>query len=342
MKILITGCTALQVKSLHKQINKIDVPEAIYNTLIELGHYVDWRKIYLKEDYFNYDLGIICIAPLTSCNSPHCLGALKALTKIKNCIVFYDDWKIKDIQNSFKIFIKTGHKQFIKKWFNGNLFYKDDENDIIKNEELILKTINKLYYDGDKNWKILCPMYEWGNKEIINNKLINWINKDNFNFIDPTSVVIDINKKYDSIQKNKEWIIGTIADHSDWIKKQKLEWNINYFGCRKLKNVRLKTEEDLIKEYNKYYGILSPEYPQSGSGWFRARFIYSAILNSIIYCGLKDGKQLGKEFEYDGWIIETMNENELKELANKQREKIFSYLTDKNYFINKLNNIIKF
>ena len=342
MKILITGCTALQVKSTNKTIKKIDVPEAIYNALIELGHDVDWRKVYLKEEDFNYDLAIVCIAPLNSCNSPHCLGAIKALSKIKNCIIFYDDWKIKDVQSSLKCFIRNGHKQFVKKWSNGNMFYNDNEDDIVKNEELILKTIDKLYNNGDDNWKILCPMYEWGDKEIINNKLINWVNKDNFNFIDPTSVVIDINKKYDYIQKNKEWVIGTIADHSKWIEKQKLEWNVNYFGCRKLKNVRLKTEEDLINEYNKYYGILSPEYPQSGSGWFRARFVYSALVNSIIYCGQRDGRQLGEAFQNDGWIIETMSEDDLKKLAEKQREIIFSYITDKNYFINKLKNIIKF
>lgn len=343
MKILVTGFTALQCGSENRQIYKIDVPAEFVKTLRSYGHDVEWRKVELSEEDFSmYDKAIICVGPITSSNCSKGLGALKALSRIKECVVFYDDWKLKEIHGSWKAVLKIGKKQFHKKWGNGMSFYQNTEEDIEKNEEELLSIINELATTGRKEWKVLCPMFEWGNKEIIfEQKNIAYLTKDNFNFIDPTSAVIDINIVTEDTKKRNEWCIASIADHTPWIKKQHLKWDVKYYGCRKLKCERLKTEEDVFNKYKESYGVLSPEYPQSGSGWFRARYIYAALAGSILWCGKKDAKALGIAYEMEPQLVEIHSEEELRELNRKQYETIIVHVKDKGYFDHKLLNIIE-
>lgn len=343
MKILVTGFTALQCGSEKRQIYKIDVPAAFVDTLRKHGHDVEWRKVELTEDDFSqYDVAIICVAPITSSNSSKGLGALKALNRIKNVVLFYDDWKLKEVNASWKAVLKQGKKQFHKKWANGMNFYQNETEDIEANSDELLVVVNDLFTKGRESWKVLCPMYEWGNKEIIfNQKSISFLTKENFNYIDPTPAVIDLEREVELVPKVNEWCIASIADHSSWIKKQHLKWPVKYYGCRKLKCERLKTEEDVFNIYKQHWGVLSPEYPQSGSGWFRARFVYAAFAHSVLWCGKKDAQALGLSYQMEPALIELHTAAELSELADKQADELFKHFTTLGKFEEKLINIIE-
>lgn len=341
MKILVSGFTALQCGSTNRAIYKIDVPAAFVEALRKNGHEVEWRKVELTENDFSmYDAAIICVAPITSSNSTYGLGALKALNRVKKAVVFYDDWKLKEVHSAWKAALKQGKKQFVKKWGNGNNFYHNETKDIEENSEEILVVINDLFTKGREKWKILCPMFEWGNKGLINNSLISFLTKENFNYIDPTPAVIKEDTEEKETHKEKEWCIASIADHTNWIKKQHLKWKVNYYGCRKLKCERLKTEEDVLQIYKKHWGILSPEYPQSGSGWFRARFIYASIANSVLWCGKKDAQVLGYSFQMDPVLLELHSDSELAEIAEKQSIEMQKYKTSYEEFEKKILNIV--
>lgn len=343
MKILVTGFTALQNGSENRQIYKIDVPAAFVNTLRKYGHDVEWRKVELNENDFSmYDVAIICVAPITSSNSSQGLGALKALNRAKKAVIFYDDWKLKEVNASWKAVLKQGKKQFHKKWGNGMNFYKNPTDEIEANADELLIVINDLFTKGREKWKILCPMFEWGNKGIIDNKSIAFLTKENFNYIDPTPAVINMDRSIGSGEsKVKQWCIASIADHTPWIKKQHLKWPVNYYGCRKLKCERLKTEEDVYNLYKIHWGVLSPEYPQSGSGWFRARFIYAALAHSVLWCGKKDAQALGLSYQMEPALIELHTEAELSELADKQADELFKHFTTLGKFEEKLINILE-
>lgn len=344
LKILLTGFTALQCGSEKRQIYKIDVPAAFVDTLRKHGHDVEWRKVELNEnDFSTYDLMIVCVAPITSSNSSQGLGALKALNRAKKAVIFYDDWKLKEVNASWKAVLKQGKKQFHKKWGNGMNFYKNETEDIDANADELLIVVNDLFTKGRENWKILCPMFEWGNKDIIfNQKSISFLTKENFNYIDPTPVVINMEKSIESVElKVKQWCIASIADHTPWIKKQHLKWPVKYYGCRKLKCERVKTEEDVFELYKKHWGVLSPEYPQSGSGWFRARFVYAAFAHSVLWCGKKDAQALGLSYQMEPALVELHTEAELSELASKQRIEIARFFTTKDEFEAKLISILE-
>lgn len=342
MNILVSGFTALQIGSEKRQIQKIDVPAAFVKHLREMGHDVEWRKIWCKEeDFSKYDLMIACVAPITSSNASNGLGAMKAMNRIKNVIVFYDDWKLGEIRNSFKAILRLKEKQFNKKWSNGMPFYKDILNDILNSKEDIFETAKNLSTEGKSSWKVLCPMFNWGNKSFING-MIPWMTAYNFNYIDPTPAVIDLNLTPKSPTKVKRWAIASISDQTKWIEKQGLKWPYDYYGCRKLKCERLKTEEDVFEKYAEHYGVLSPAYPSSGSGWFRARYVYAALANSVLWCGEKDARQLGQPYEMHPQLVELHNEQELVELAQKQKECLFKHIMTMEEFREKLSQIIKF
>lgn len=343
MRILVTGFTALQNGSENRQIYKIDVPAAFVDTLRKYGHNVEWRKVELTENEFSqYDVAIICVGPITSSNCSQGLGALKALNRVKKAVIFYDDWKLKEINASWKATLKQGKKQFHKKWGNGMNFYKNDTEDIEANADELLVVVNDLFTNGRESWKVLCPMYEWGNKDIIfNQKSISFLTRENFNYIDPTPAVIDLNREVELTEKVNEWCIASIADHTSWIKKQHLKWPVNYYGCRKLKCERVKTEEDVFELYKKHWGVLSPEYPQSGSGWFRARFIYAALAHSVLWCGKKDAQALGLSYQMEPALIELHTDTELFELADKQARELLEHCTTKEQFDEKLINLIE-
>jgi hypothetical protein len=342
MKILVSGFTALQIGSQKRQIQKIDVPAAFVKTLREAGHEVEWRKVWCKEeDFSNYDLMIACVAPATSPNATSGLGVMKAMNQIKNIIVFYDDWKLSDVGGAFKVLSEKGEKQFRKTWSNGNSFYHDEIEDIIASKEDIMKVAKDLTERGRSTWKILCPMFEWGNKDIIT-KFIPWLTKENFNYIDPTPAVIDLNMIPQPSQIEKAWVIASISDQTRWIKKQGIKWPVHYYGCRKLKCERLKTEKDVFQKYSEHYGVLSPAYPSSGSGWFRARYVYAALANAYLWCGDKDAEILGQPYQIPPSLVELYNEQELVELANNQKDCLFKHLTTMKEFKEKLSNIIKF
>lgn len=342
MKILISGFTALQTGSQKRIIHKIDVPAAFVETLRNQGHEVEWRKVFCKEEDFSmYDIMIACVAPITSSNAPNGMGCLKAMNRIKNVIVFYDDWKLKEIQGSFNVLLKLQEKQFSKKWSNGQSFYKDEICDIIASKEDILQVAKDIVTTGRESWKILCPMYEWGDKNIIQ-KFIPWLTQKNFNYIDPTPAVMDLNIIPITSEKKKAWAIASISDQTPWIKKQKLSWPVNYYGCRKLKCERLKTEEDVFHKYSEHYGVLSPAYPSSGSGWFRARYVYAALANAVLWCGKQDAECLGESYQIEPVLLELNNESELLDIAKKQKVDLFKHLTTIEQFTEKLNNIIKF
>lgn len=344
MKILVTGFTALQNGSENRQIYKIDVPAAFVDTLRKHDHDVEWRKVELYEtDFGKYDVIIVCVAPITSSNSSQGLGALKALNRAKKAVIFYDDWKLKEVNASWKAVLKQGKKQFHKKWGNGMNFYKNPTEEIEANADELLAVVNDLFTKGRDSWKILCPMFEWGNKNIIfNQKSISFITEENFNYIDPTPAVINIDRSIGSGEsKVKQWCIASIADHTLWIKKQHLKWPVNYYGCRKLKCERLKTEEDVFELYKLHWGVLSPEYPQSGSGWFRARFVYAAFAHSVLWCGKKDAQALGLSYKMEPSLIELHTDTELSELSDKQADELFKHFTTLDKFEEKLINILE-
>lgn len=338
MKILFTGSTAKQTDDLAWQrarVKRIDDSSIICNSLRKQGYTVDRKKIKWGEDLSEYDLAIVGMGCFGSNNySGDIFNSIYALQQIPNSLVFYEDWKIESNISSFNGMLKKGilEKAVAKKWSNGDYFYGgvDNPNFDIEACKQVLLNLSNGFYDA------LIPAFDWGNKDIVR-KIIK--SKNIYN-LDLTPYVIEnweINIKPEPQEKKKEYMLASLVDHSRWVKKSGVRWKVIYYGAKSIKDsIKLDSETDVYNECGKYWGILCPEYPHSGSGWFRIRYIYSALQRSIIYASLNDLMALGITWKR----LENLSDDELIEYANEQRKAIFAHSWNKEKFDNEIVKIV--
>lgn len=338
MKILFTGSTSKQTDDLAWKraiVKRIDDSSIICNSLRKQGYIVDRKEIKPGDDLSEYELTIVGLSPIGSPNSnKYIIGALYSIYSSKKVILFYEDWQIKEVIRNFQLMITNNRfeNRIKNKWSNGTYFYRNVDNDLfnINKTKETMQNIIKGKYDS------LIPAFDWGDKDIVR-KIIK--SKNIYN-LDLTPYVLDnwnINLKPETQQKEKKYMLASLVDHSSWVKNKQFNWKTVYYGTKSIKDsIKLKTETDVYNECGKYWGILCPEYPHSGSGWFRIRYIYAALQKSIIITSYNDLKALGLPYKY----IEQLNEDELLEYALEQRKAIFSYAWNKDKFDNRLKEII--
>jgi hypothetical protein len=143
-----------------------------------------------------------------------------------------------------------------------------------------------------------------------------------------------------------------------WLKKQGVDiknidtevcsiddWVINLYGSKKDSQRRL-TEDKMCLVYQEDWACLMPGYSHAGSGWWRARPLQVADAGSII---IGDKKELevyyGKDFKYldlKAKDIVNLNSDELKEIADAQREAIYRiHPLDKKVQQREINQILE-
>lgn len=338
MRILFTGSTAKQTDDLaytRARVKRIDDNSIICSSLRKQGYIVDRKKIKWGDDLSEYDMAIVGVGCFGSNNySGDIFNSLYALHVVPKVLVFYEDWKIEGNISSFRGMLKEGvlKKAVEKKWGNGDYFYGgvDNENFDVKIAREIIQKLSDGFYDA------LIPAFDWGNKEIVR-KIIK--SKNIYN-LDLTPYVIEnwqINLKPEPQEKKKEYMLASLVDHRGWVKKSGVRWKVNYYGAKSIKDsIKLDTETEVYNECGKFWGILCPEYPHSGSGWFRIRYIYSALQRSIIYTSYNDFMALGIK-----WLrLENLNDEELKEYANEQRKAIFKHSWNIEKFDAELKKIV--
>jgi len=338
MKVLFTGSTAKQVDDLawsRARVKRIDDSTIVCESLRKQGYEVDRRKIKWGDDLSQYDMAIVGVGCFGSNNySGDIFNSLYALDQVKNVVVFYEDWKITSNMSSFLGMLKQGilEKAIEKKWSNGNHFYGgvDSEFFDIEVARKVLINLSKGHYDA------LIPAFDWGDKQIVRDI----IKSKNIYNIDLTPYVLDnwnIDLRPKRQEKKKGYMLASLVDHSRWVKKFGFGWKTTYYGAKSIKDsIKLATETDVYDECGKYWGVLCPEYPHAGSGWFRIRYIYSALQRSILFMPYKDLKALGLEYKW----LENLSEDELREYANEQRKAILKHSFDKETFDNKIKTIV--
>ncbi|HLZ10545.1 MAG TPA: hypothetical protein VKT80_18305 [Chloroflexota bacterium] len=350
MKILYTGFTPLQVCSERagKVTQKINVPRALRDLLVEDGHEVDWRVVRVGESLRKYDALFVNIGPIQSLNARMgALGSLWALSQYLPTIIHFDDWQVYQVLQQLESFLRLGDKQIFKiLGDDGEPFFKVNYDD----PELVDKRANIMgsaaaLVSPWKRWLALCPMYEWGNKSVARQKL-RFVDEWHFSFLDPSSVVVS---KYEEPipEKERAWALASVMPPDYWLEKQKtITWPVHLFGTTK-KNVRegrttpLKTEDDVRREYAKRWGILSPEYPQAGSGWWRSRFIYAAQTGSVLYCGALDAAALGSAYQLSISEIQKQDDGNLGAIAARQAETLRPYIWSRSRLKEELRNVFK-
>jgi hypothetical protein len=339
MNILFTGSTAKQTDDsayLRARVKRIDDSSIICNSLRKSGHNVTRKKIKWGEDLSQYDVSIIGVGMFGSQNySGEIFASLYAIHKSKNVLLFFEDWKIKETMRSLtRILDEKTFNNDLKKVIGGLPFYGhiDDPNF----DADIAKQVIKNIVDGKYN--ALIPAFNWGDKTLVKDIL----KCETVYNVDLTPYVLEnwnIPLQVEPKPKVKKHMLASLVDHSRWVKKNKLTWQVDYFGTKSLKAPQLATETEVFEKSGEYCSILCPEYPHAGSGWFRIRYIYAAIHKCILLSSPKDLEALGlKKLRH--FNIERCSDNDLQYYAEEQSKAILSYMCTKEQFDEKIDQIV--
>jgi len=341
-KILFTGASGKQHNDkadARAKINRINDSTIIINSLKKSGHTVERKKVTWTDDLSEYDIGIVGIGSLGSPNYANMMNALYAISALDKVIIFHEDWKIQGTMKGLKSSIDKLEKMLKKQWANGNYLYDDADKADIN----VLQKVMQDIIDG--KYPVLIPGYDWGNKQIIAD-ILN-IKKEHVNNIDLSPYVLQSIYKdpcysgRTQIPEDRElkYMLAALTDNRPWVKKLKLTYEVDYFGCKAIETAEILEDELAVFEtMNNYWGVLCPAYPQAGSGWFRMRFMYSALNKNIMVMDKQDCDALNIPHITK---IEDYSLEDLQEIAEQQSQAILKYSTSIDQFDAKINSIVE-
>lgn len=323
MRIFMTGSTTLQTNMQKvEHIQKLNVPRHIVRLMQEQGHTVTWSDHPVPNELPPCDLVWINIGPPNSINSRYSISATwaiwQAVTEHRPLVLFFDDWQFKQVFSGYRTFEKAGQRQLTKQ-ISGRYLYFGDVTQMVHWSDELMATAHMIETGEIFQHAVAAiPKYRgWGDASIVTKAMPG---TPLVYPIDPTPFTRDDTKKATpSRTKKRSWLLASIVPHNQWVDKLLLDWPVEYIGARKLGAPRLKTEADVAEQYALHWGILSPTYPHAGSGWFRTRYIYSALSESVLYCGAADAKALGIWYAYNPHEIEAMSDAELRKVAYNQQ-----------------------
>jgi hypothetical protein len=192
----------------------------------------------------------------------------------------------------------------------------------------------------------VMPMYGWGDRSLVRKRMPPAMAR--IEALDPSSTIyplIDPFKPLPPEEKRREWVLGAIQPHDRWADKKEFGWDVHYLGSKtaiaRHGGTRYKTEAEVIERYNESWGILSPPYPQAGSGWWRSRFMYAAKLRSVLVCDKGEGDPLGRPYQQTVKDVEALSTDGLTELAEAQAAALRAYMPHPETFIEHCDAIVK-
>lgn len=340
MNILLTGGTKRQVGVEDPLYDLINIPRHMSQSLVNLGHTVKWGVLddlpNLKE---RFDCRIVSIAPLGRHAADHVIQSYMALSTTDPVVLYFDDFQLNLVMDAARAVLTHGPQWLMEQGyiFRGalDLLYAPDR-------AAEFMGVCKALATGEwpDNWYCLIPAYSWGDKSIVSSIL--HIPRRRLAWIDPSHTAIGpavaANRMIHS-PRVKAWFLPALNDHSSWLDSLQLAWPVVRVGQYTIGR-RLQSEKDVASKYNEFVGALAPPYPQSGSGWFRSRYVYSAIAGSILAGDLNEGMNLSSAFQYSPRIIESWDPVHLESLAQRQKEVILRQLGNIQRFNDQLSSIV--
>jgi len=311
------------------RVKKIQDGEILRDLLTDCGYEV----VFENDD--DVKIAIVEITQLSSFLNGQLLRALTKVHDIENVIFFTKDFKIHGLM--YDVEKMMDYDSFRKQ--TAKVLY--DKKDIVEEDYGRAYRVLQRFYNGE--YKVMCPNYAYGDKSIIDNFLnhkgiYHWdlsqlvIDKYIFHYdIEYTDLIYDFNKR-----ENKAFF-ASINNYSTKIKKFQDYCRMPLFNIGYGKN-KLDSELHVFMKQSRYKFAFANEYPVSGSGWFRSRYIYAAYLNQPIIVNHVD-KMMHDSFDFD--IMDAVkDEDYYNEVADKQRRFIISNMTPKSTLVTQLKDFL--
>lgn len=315
MKILITGCTAMQVDSPRKQNHLISNLESVKRCLESLGHSVEWRDVGLGEDLSQYDHVIVSLAPFASWGTRYMGGCLWAIMNHPRVTFTADDWQVRGIHSSAQALWKREdyfEKTIWSHWGKPDFLERYDLT--CAHRHILRQAIRYLAYP---QWQhdMLVPCWDGGRLADLRlpaKRLVNY---------DPSPFMTQY--LYSDRPKQRRWIFASLTAKDGWLEKQSFKWPVEMYGNVRKGHPKV-PEEELARIYAESWGVLSPAHNVSSAGWFRVRFHMAAAAGCVMFCGEDEARVLGPAYRVNVRTVEAMDDSELRCLAEQQRDALIA------------------
>lgn len=335
-KILITGMTPKQVgRSKSTWITWVDALKFILKQDDFEDYEIEHRNVIPGENLDGYHKVIVFIAPHDSIAAGYRWGGLWAIAHRPDAIISVDDWQYFTIQNKLKSALAAGRfYRFVDKLPEWS---REEEVNAIKKSPDVRTRIASMALEMSKrivNANILMPLFPWYDKSEIGFEC----NKDNVIPIDPSNF-IGPNAKIEVGIKEKRWVIGSLFDHSNYVRKMNLTWPVKMYGHKKTQIVL--SEYRLCEEYAKSYGVIAPLYRTSGDGWWRMRYAHCMHYKAYLLLDRQESYRMSPAFHYLPKQIEAFNDETLAKVIDFQGNWLRTHFESKESVVDKLLGVLK-
>lgn len=332
MRILVTGMTRMQCGDF-EELPYVNLSSELVRALKKLGHQVDWRPVDVGESAQDtwYDVAIIGLSSLVSYSAHHRFGALWAAVNNPRVLYYHDDWRFPDAWSNFKIqaidrtqsMCDYTLKQFARCSPEAVTRMKTLVNEIKSAKFPML--VGAYTFSDPTHMQALWPCSE----------CLVW---------DPSPLMEPFCPPAIGAPKRRMWLCGTLSNQDKWVDKRSYSWDVYRF----YKATGMPFKEQLSEQefYRRHcltnWGHLM--YKQKILGplaFWRPRHHLAMWAGQVAWAEPSEVRSIGASWLTPIYTIERMTDNELAELAARQRREFESHWLSPNGALGALESIVQ-
>lgn len=334
LTILLTGFTSRQANTAGKKQDDYIIAGKIFaDMLTRLGHTVDWRPVQFGEAGIEkYDLVMVgCSDPNSYTGMVHRYGAIWAMLNASRLLIWFDDWRIK---GEFHSYVQKPEVYWATRMLHEKRLPEHAEALVYQQQ------INDMFvgFRDEHRPAVVAQLFNWGDetkflKEVPEAK---WLARFDVSSFAPHYTLAS----KPIAERRKAWVSASLSQTDDYIEKLKPTWEVikqckpkglAFGGWKKM------LEADVVTQlYDTCIGVICKPYSHAGSGWWRVRYNYAMQCNNIVLADPKEVGALGPAFMEPVSAIELLDDAQLQQLADWQREHFLGWQDSQQQALDKL------
>jgi hypothetical protein len=292
------------------------VSDVFARALRDGGHDVEHREYQPGEDLTQYNVVFLGLVPFFSVAGQYVLPAMLCLASAEKAgvpvVAYVDDWRFWQSFNNLRS-IRKNPQQLVKPFFDNRALVREARDDLAPFTAIIDRLM-------DQPWPVtVAPAYRWGDHARLKAMLQS---SPDVVLTDPTPYLTKYPQPAQLPVKTRAWVLATASDQRPWLEKHDINWPVHHFGGRASKAPRQLTEAEVVEEYYRHWGVLSPSYGYkvTSTGWWRSRFVFAARAGAILVCDPAEAADLGEPYQAVTGLVEELTDRELSRLAEAQQD----------------------
>lgn len=338
-KLLVTGFTATHVGSVRRapKTKYVSAPAAIVKAAVALGMEVTQRPVVPGEDLRGYDRVVVFVSGMLQLNSLNAPGALWTLSQRPDAMAWVDDWQTGIVGGQLKT---CAYKpRYAWDACMAATSRPAAQREISKKVRTVIDAQMVELYERPPTFA--CPMFGWGDADKLEFKLGA---KPKTKSYDPSGLFYDEIRRVAGPlryrnERRRAWVLATLGDHSRWLAEQNLSWPVIALGHKNL-GAKPVLESEVIANYKRHAGLLSPNYVSAKAGWWRVRWNHAAVTETIVGCS-PDESPSSLFDTYTLNDIERMTMPQLRKLALAQSDWIYEFTSSEDEALQRIKLLLR-